>query len=193
MLRRWSLPACLAAALVVLGCADPPNKEMDQAQGAIDAARAAGAEQYASEEYKGAVDALKRAHDAVGQSDYRLALNNALDSRERAQNAARQAADGKAQARGEVERTQAEVSNLMTVVRARIDVARKTRAPRRVINTATQALASIEADVQKAGEAVKAGDYLTARPLLRDIRSRIAKTISDLDQATTTQTPRRRR
>ncbi len=166
---------------------------MDQAQGAIDAARAAGAEQYAGDEYTAAVDALKRAHDAVGQSDYRLALNNALDSRERAQNAARQAADGKAQVRAEVERTHAEVTNLLTVVRARIDVARKTRAPRRVVNTAAQALASIEADVQKASEAVKAGDYLTARPLLRDIRRRITQTITDLDDATTQQSPRRRR
>lgn len=166
---------------------------MDQAQGAIDAARAAGADQYAAEEYAAAVDALKRSHDAVGQSDYRLALNNALDSRERAQNAARQAADGKAQTRADVERTQAEVNNLLTVARARIEVARKTRAPRRVVNAATEALASIEADVQKAGEAVKAGDYLAARPLLREIRARIGKTITDLDQATTTQPPRRRR
>ena len=166
---------------------------MDQAQGAIDAARAAGAEQYAREEYTAAVDALKRAQDAVGQSDYRLALNNALDSRERAQNAARQAADGKAQARAEVERAHAEVTNLLTVVRARIDVARKTRAPRRVVTAATEALASIEADVQKAGEAIKAGDYLTVRPLLRDIRIRINKTITGLDDATTQQSPRRRR
>jgi Domain of unknown function (DUF4398) len=193
MLRRWSLPASLVAALLVVGCAEPPNKEMDQAQGAIDAARAAGAEQYAREEYTAAVDALKRAHDAVGQSDYRLALNNALDSRERAQNAARQAADGKAQTRAEVERAHAEVTNLLTVVRARIEVARKTRAPRHVVTAATQELASIEADVQKAGEAMKAGDYLTVRPLLRDIRGRINKTITGLDEATTQQSPRRRR
>ena len=193
MLRRWSLPACLLATLVLAGCAEPPNKEMDQAQGAIDAARAAGAEQYAAEEYNAAVDALKRSHDAVAQSDYRLALNNALDSRERAQNAARQAADGKAQARGEVERNLAEVSNLMTVARARIDVARKTRAPRPVVATATRTLAAIETDVQKAGEAVKAGDYLGARPLLREVRGRIGKLISDLDQASAQQSPRRRR
>ncbi len=166
---------------------------MDQAQGAIDAARAAGAEQYASDEYGAAVDALKRSHEAVAQSDYRLALNNALDSRERAQNAARQAADGKAQVRGEVERTQAEVSNLLTMARARIEVARKTRAPRTVINGATKRLASIETDVQKAGEAVKTGDYLGARPLLREIRGGIVKLITDLDQASTQQTPRRRR
>jgi hypothetical protein len=192
MLRRWLLPASLVIALVAAGCAEPPNKEMDQAQGAIDAARAAGAEQYASDEYKAAADALKRAHDAVAQSDYRLALSNALDSRERAQNAARQAADGKAQVRGEVERTQAEVSNLLTVARARIDVARKTRAPRRVVTEAAMSLAAIEADVQKAGEAVKTGDYLAARPQLRDIRRRIVNLIESLDAATTTQSPRRR-
>jgi hypothetical protein len=166
---------------------------MDQAQGAIDAARAAGADQYATEEYAAAVDALKRSHDAVAQSDYRLALNNALDSRERAQNAARQAADGKAQARAEVERTQADISNLLTVARARIEVARKTRAPKSVVADAAKTLAAIDTDVQKAGEAVKAGDYLATRPFLREIRARIVKMIEGLDQATTTQSPRRRR
>ena len=43
----------------------PPNKEMDQAQGAIDAARAAGAERYAATEYTAATEALKNANDAV--------------------------------------------------------------------------------------------------------------------------------
>jgi hypothetical protein len=193
MLRRWSLPAALVVALVVAGCAEPPHKEMDQAQGAIDAARAAGAEQYAREEFTAAVDALKRSTDAVAQSDYRLALNNALDSRERAQNAARQAADGKAQARADVERGMTEITNLTTQARTRLEAARKGRVPRRAVADATRALAAIDADVQKAGETVKAGDYLAARPLLREIRGRIVKTLTYLDQATTTQPARRRR
>ena len=57
---------------------------MQQAQGAIDAARAAGADQYAREEFTAAEDALKRSHEAVAQRDYRQALNTALDARERA-------------------------------------------------------------------------------------------------------------
>ena len=62
---------------------------MQQAQGAIDAARAAGADRYAQRRvHSAAQDALKNAQDAVAQRDYRLALNYALDSRERAQNAA---------------------------------------------------------------------------------------------------------
>ena len=97
------LSACILAAVLVTACGgDPPNKEMDQAQGAIDAARAAGADRYATTEYTAANDALTRAQDAVGQRDYRQALNEALDSREHAQNAAREAADTKAQLRGEV-------------------------------------------------------------------------------------------
>src|ERR687887_2904186 len=103
--RRFARSFALAAALTAAACGDPPEKEMQQAQGAIDAARAAGADDYANEELTAAQAALKRANDAVEQHDYRLALNNALDARERAQNAAKQAADGKAVARTEAEHT----------------------------------------------------------------------------------------
>ena len=92
-MTRWLPAACVRAALLITACGDPPNKEMDQAQGAIDAARAAGADRYAATEYTAATDALKRSQDAVAQRDYRLALNEALNSREHAQNAAREGAD----------------------------------------------------------------------------------------------------
>ena len=84
---------CRRPGVLAAGCADPPTKEMNQAQGAIDAARAAGAEQFAADEFQAAVDALKRRDEAVDQRDYRLALSLALDSRERAQDAAKRAAD----------------------------------------------------------------------------------------------------
>jgi len=47
-MSRRLCAACLLAVLVVTACGEPPNKEMDQAQGAIDAARAAGADRYAT-------------------------------------------------------------------------------------------------------------------------------------------------
>ena len=47
-------------------------------------------------EFAAATTALKNANDAVRQRDYRLALNHALESREQAQNAARDAADTRA-------------------------------------------------------------------------------------------------
>jgi hypothetical protein len=192
MSRRWLWPALIVIALVA-GCAEPPNKEMDQAQGAIDAAKAAGAEQYAVDEYNAAVDALKRSHDAVGASDYRLALNHAIDSRERAQNAARQAADTKAQVRGEVERTMAEVNALAAQAFARLEAARKARVPRRVLAEPAAALTAINSEVQEAREKMKAGDYLAARPILLENKEQLQKTTAALDAAVTAQPQRRRR
>src|ERR687897_1698384 len=112
MLRRSS-SVCVAALLVSLclfvACAAPPTREMDQAQGSIDAARAAGADRYATDQYDAAVKALENAHDAVGQRDYRLALNYALDSRDRAQRAAKEAATQQAVPRSAAERRLSEV------------------------------------------------------------------------------------
>src|SRR3954465_10961568 len=127
-----SFGVCLLTGFIVTACGgDPPNKEMDQAQGAIDAARAAGADRYATTEFTAATDALKRAQDSVGQRDYRQALQEALDSREHAQNAARQAADSKAQLRGEVERDMAQIAALIAEANSRLAAASRSRIPRR--------------------------------------------------------------
>jgi hypothetical protein len=188
---RWLPPAVLTI-VIAAGCAAPPNKEMDQAQGALDAAKAAGAEQYAPDEYKAAAAALKASHDAVAQSDYRLALNHALDSRERAQNAARQAADGKAQVRGEVERTMFGVSGLVVQANARLEAARKARVPQRRLARPAQEVATVSEEVQKAGDLLKAGNYVEARDLLLDLKSRIHKTIATIDETMKPAAPRRR-
>jgi hypothetical protein len=193
MRSRWSWPALFVVAVLAGACAAPPNKEMDQAQGAIDAAKAAGAEQYAAAEFKAAVDALARSHEAVAQSDYRLALNHALDSRERAQNAAREAADNKAQVRGEVERTMAEVAGLIVQANALIETARKQRVPRRLLAEPARTVAAVGDGVQKTGAMVKAGNYLEARPRLQELKSRIQKTIADVGTAMKPPPARRRR
>ena len=87
ILVRHASCACRRLAFISLilsaGCAEPPNKEMNQAQGAIDAARAAGAERFATAEFAAATDALKRSEKAVAAGDYRQALSHAIDSRER--------------------------------------------------------------------------------------------------------------
>jgi len=187
------LPAwCLATLLVVAACAEPPNKEINQAQGALDAARAVGAEQYAPTEFRAAAEALKSANDAVTQGDYRLALNNALDSRERAQNAARVAAETRARVRSEVERAMAEVAAQLAQANARVAAAAKSRTPRRTLREAQQILSGVNDDVQKAGAAMKAEDYMTAQPALSGIRERLGRVMYLLDQPQALQSPRRR-
>jgi hypothetical protein len=187
------LPAWLLATLLVVpACAEPPNKEINQAQGALDAARAVGADQYAPDEYKAAAAALTAANDAVTQRDYRLALSNALDSRERAQNAAREAAETRARLRGEVERSMAEVAALLAQANGRVTAADKLKVPRRALREAQQLLAGVNDDVQKAGAAMQAENYSTVQPALIGIKERLAKVIALLDQPPASQTPRRR-
>ena len=187
------LSACILAAALVTACGgDPPNKEMDQAQGAIDAARAAGADRYAATEYSAATSALKRAQDAVAQRDYRQALNEALDSREHAQNAAREAADTKAQVRGEVEREMAQIAALIAEANSRLAAATRSRAPRRVLDGPRKELAAVDESVQKAGAAMRADDYLAARTTLQGVKERITQAMRTL-QAPAAQSSRRRR
>ena len=189
---RSSWPAVLAAALLASACAEPPNKEIGQAQGAIDSARAVGADRYAPEEFTAATTALKQAGDAVNDRDYRLALNHAIESREHAQNAAREAADRRARARGDVERSMAEVATLLAQVNTRMSEAENGRTPKRVLRGPQQALAQVNADVQKAGAAMQSGDYVAAQPMLTQIKQRIAELNGTLDHLATSQPARRR-
>jgi hypothetical protein len=192
-MRLWCR-ASLACLLVALAsaCTSPPNKEMDQAQGAIDAARAAGADRYASTEFAAANTALKNANDAVDQGDYRLALNHAIDSREQAQNAARVAADNRAKLRGDMERSLAEVNALVTQVSAWIASPASARTPR-TRRSAQQAVTLSTADVQKAGSAMQMEDYVEAEKLLTASKGRLQKVLPASPASVTAQSPRRRK
>lgn len=194
MFRRGA-SACVWALTVGLlaGCAEPPDKEMDQAQGAIDAARAAGADQYAKTEYEAATTALQNAHQAVAAGDYRLALNYALEGREHAQNAARDTADTKARMRSEIERDLAAVDALVAKAQAQITAAERARIPPRLLRQPAADLAAVGTDLQEPREAVASGDYLRARQSLDGMKQRVEKVVADVTAATTSQTSRRRR
>jgi uncharacterized protein DUF4398 len=190
---RASACAWALVSVFVVGCAEPPNKEMDQAQGAIDAARAAGADQYAKTEYDAASTTLQSAHDAVAAGDYRLALNYALESREHAQNAARDTAETKARMRSDIERTLVEVDALIAKGQAQITAAERARVPTRTLRQPTADLKAAVADLQEPREAVARGDYLAATDALKGIKARVEKVLVALNGAATPQTSRRRR
>lgn len=149
-------------------CGAPPSKELHQAQGALDAARAAGADAYAPEDYRAAVAALARAEQAVNERDYRLALSQALDSRERAQAAAKLAASQKAQVRSEAERMLAQVTAIVAVAAERLAAARA-RAPRPAVEALDGAITGARTALDDAGKALASEDYLEARRRLEGV------------------------
>jgi hypothetical protein len=156
---------------------------MAQAQGAIDAARAVGAERYATQEFGAATTALAASNEAVTQRDYRLALNHALESREHAQNAAREAADARARIRGEAERSMAEIAALLAQANHAVSDAETARTPRAALRDVRETLAQVNSAVQKAGAAMKADDYLAAGPMLKGVKEQIEKAIADIEEA----------
>ncbi len=197
---RYPLALALLLAIFASGCATPPDKEMNQARGAIEAARAAGAEQYAPAEYQAANAAFKRAEDAVAQRDYRQALAAALDSQEQAENAAKRAADQKAVVRSEAERNLGEVQSLLATAHERlkaVQTARGRRAPSRAERTALagpeRSIADADAAVQKARAALGNNSYLDARNLTAGLAARLRAAIDQIDRAAAATAATRRR
>lgn len=169
-------------ALLASACADPPDKEMNQARGAIEAARAAGADAYAVEEYNAAVRLLERSEDSVRQRDYRQALNYALDSREQALNAARAAATQKAAARSQAERDLRELQRVLEEASARLKAAETSRARRRALAAERQAIERARLSVQEAGAAVGRQDYLAAEERMRGVTDDLRAAIRRIEQ-----------
>ena len=178
--------------LLFAACAAPPSKEMDQAQGAIDAAKAAGADVYAAAEFNAAVDALRRSEQAVNERDYRQALSLAIDSREHAQNAAKLAVSARARARGDVERAIAEASTLLTQARERLREADSSRVPRRVLTQPRAAIDRAAKSLQEARTALNADDYPTAARASDGVAKQIQAALAEIERAIDGQRGRRR-
>ena len=183
-MRRFLLSLAVLAAVAGTACGDPPDKEMQQAQSAIDTARAGGADQYAHDEFAAAEDALRRSHEAVTQRDYRQALNTALDARERAQTATKEAADRKTSAKTEATKLLADADAALHEARARLKTAESAHAPARAVLAGRRAIDAGETAVQKARAAMEKGDYLGAIEAGRDVPAHLAASTRDLDAAT---------
>jgi hypothetical protein len=166
--------ACLPAvlSLAVVSCGAPPDKELGQAQGAIEAARAAGADSYAPDQFKAASDALRRAEQAVAERDYRLALSQALDSREYAQDAAKLAASQKAEVRSEAERLLAQVTSAVAIASTRL-AAPSARTPSPAVTALQAAVRDARVAMDDAGKALASEDYLEARRRLQGVREAV--------------------
>ena len=183
--RRLVLSLAVLAAVAGAACGDPPDKEMQQAQGAIDAARAAGADQYARDEFTAAEDALKRSHDAVAQRDYRQALNTALDARERAQAAAKESVNQKAIARADATKALADADAALHDFRTKLKTAETARVPARTLSNGRTAVDTGESAVQKARTAFEKGDYIGSIESARSVSTQLGPATHDLDVAAT--------
>ncbi len=187
-MRRLS--ALLLLPLALVACGEPPEREYHQAVGAIEAAKAAGAEAYAPEELNAAQTALKRYDEAVAERDYRQALNHALDARERASAAAKKAAADKATRRGELERLIVVLST--DVERGRVAARSATRAQDAAARTLRQVISDTEQALQNSRAALERDDVKRAHELLEGLEARLAQALAPFDASAPGTPPRRR-
>jgi uncharacterized protein DUF4398 len=166
------LPVIVLLLLVIAGCSGPPQKEIDQARSALATARAAGAERYATAEYTAAASSLDKATAAVDQRDYRQALNYALDSRQRAVEAERQAAEGKARAKSATEALYGTTASAANRLQAALRAA-ETAVPARALRPGQASLKDARAHLQKASASITAGNYEEAAKILGDVRGKL--------------------
>ena len=178
--RVAALLLALIAALAGAACGTPPDKELQQAQAAIEAARTAGAEQYARDEYIAAQDSLKRANDAVVQRDYRLALNLALDARERAQNAERAAGDGMKAARATAETALAGAAAALSEARVRLRTAETSRVAATQVAAARRAIDAQDDGLQEARTTFSRGEYAAAAGAANAVAAKLRASTHDL-------------
>jgi len=79
---RWVVIAMMAA--FAMACGSAPVQEMSEARQAIEAARAVGAEQYATQHYEKAQLLLKDAEELLNDRHFRRARQSAAQARDEA-------------------------------------------------------------------------------------------------------------
>ena len=191
MRRRLSCFVILLA-LVLSGCSEPPQREIDQAQAAIDAAKTAGADTYAADEYNAAVTALQKSHASVDQRDYREALNYAIDARQRATDAAKQAGVAKGHTKAAAEKLVTDCSTRVSQLDTDIRVAAGARVAPRDLRSARTTLADAQNALQETRIAMEAGKYAEVLSALTEVRRKLDAAITAVD-ALRQRPPKRRR
>ena len=114
---------------------------------------------------------LARAHQSVGERDYRAALSHALESSARAQAAARAAVEGRVRARLAADQAIGEVASAIAQVRTRLDTPEARRVPATVRRSAQRAVAAADTALAAARAAVAKGRFWRDRGAVAASRS----------------------
>lgn len=172
--------AALLLCTAAVACGEPPTKEMDLARQTIEAARSAQAERYAPAELTAAQAAMDKSAAAVSSRDFKLALNHALDSHERAKTASSVATAAHRELRTRLDASLTDVTSRLASARTTVDAAARVRSSRRAAARTGRVLDMIEKDLQKAGALLGADDLDAADTLLARLSARMTGTLGAL-------------
>jgi hypothetical protein len=171
MYKKIAVVLALFALLVFIGCAKPPEQEIQKANTSIEAARAAEAEEYVPESFQVAMDTLNAANAAKQEADGKFALFRSY-SKAKALYISADALAAKASqdAAAEKERVKQEVAGLLTQAKAVLDSANaalakapKGKGSKADIELIKNDLAAAQASFDDANNDFNAGKYKVAK------------------------------
>jgi hypothetical protein len=168
--------------LAVTGCSEPPRKEIDQAQAALDRAKGAGADRLAADEFTAAANALQKAHESVDQRDYRQALSYAIDARQRAQDASRQATEARKRAQKTIEALYGEIATRANQLQSLLREADAARVKPKELAAPRATLAEARTILQEASTAITLGNFEEGSKSLTGVRGKLDAAIKDLEK-----------
>lgn len=177
--------------LAIAGCSKPPEAEMAAAKAAIDAARAAEAEQYVPQQFRMVSDSMNAANAMKTEQDGKFALFRSYGkSKEafiRVEGLANKVVED---AKAEKERVRQQVMAMMGEVKTMIDSANVAweKAPKGKDNKADlelikNDLMSLGASYTEAEADFNGGKFLTARSKFESVKSRTQSIMDEIAAA----------
>ena len=174
------VPLALTLGLGAGACATPPEREIRLAEAAIASAQEAHADVIAPAEFAAAVVFLDQSRDAVALGDYRLALSRALDAREQAEVARRQAEERRVVIARDVEMTLVTIQAVRDQATANLSDARTSPSSYPGLADLEATLATADRAVQEARSALARGEPVTARDQLVGVLEQLREAVDAL-------------
>lgn len=191
MMRKVALFSALVFALSVMGCAKPPQMELDAAKQAVDAAKQSEAEKYAPETLKAAQDSLEAANSETERQNGRIFfLRNYDQAKSSALAASSVAAKAKEEAIAEKARRKQEAETAVAAAQTAIDSAKVAleHAPTGKgsevdINQMKADVAAAETQLGEAKSAVTGEDFDGAKSKATAVKSTADRVAGDVKAA----------
>lgn len=191
MFKRVALVMVALALLVFVGCAKPPEAEIQKATSTIDAARMAEAEVYAPASFQTASDALNAANAAKTEADGKFALFRSYSKAKAlyvsadslAQIAAADAATKKEEVRVEVDAKIKEVQVFIDSVTTTLKKAPRGKGNKADIALLETQLAGITTSFTDAQNDFAAGKYMVAKNKLESVVAQASDVMNQIEAA----------
>jgi hypothetical protein len=159
--------------LVILGCAREPKKELAAAQDALEKAREAQADRYASDIFTQADNSLKEAESLIAQKNYSEAKNLLITAKGMADTAASQASINKDNAKTDAEGAIGESQKLLEQLKETQKIALQLKLLKDKTDLSQQ-LPIWEDQLKKAQEEYDNGNFDTAKEVVVNVYQQIS-------------------